>query len=220
MLRYEMTDTQSIKSISKTREAHNNLIEKCDHASRACTELANLCSREQAEARSKKIKTRVFGGSASAVLLGGGLVAAGAVVTAVTGIFTLGAGAVAGAGITATGFAMVGTLATGTTAYVAYRYASAVDTFRSMCSSFQDMATKGREIKRNFDEIDVILVQCKTTADVLLNAKRQHVTTICKNLSLLKKALKKLAEDRKDVLNTFKTERFHKLIAEEAYSFL
>ena len=185
-------------------EAHVDLEEKCKIASQKCTEGAEMCSRLQASAKKKKIKTRLVGGTVSTAVFGGGLAAGGAAASVFAGMFTFGIGTVVGLGVVAAGLTITGVGTATATGVLAYNFKKDENSFRLMSGRFRELAEHGRNIKHQFDVINTAMERYKRNHEFLATDDL-HVDGICNCLDLLQSILQsqhKTTSKAKDKMNT------------------
>ena len=192
--------------LENVRKSYEKFKKECKKSSDMCTKWANYCASHQADARLKKHATRAVGGTATAVMLGGGIAA-----SAVAGALTLGIGAIVGLSLTAAGlcaFSLGTAVATGVTAY---HFSEAEAAFKSASSNFLKLANHGIELKSYFSDIHQQVTRFKTNHSFLSKTNHSDINTLCSTLDRLKSLLESqrlLTSQARNTLLTFK-QRFH-----------
>ena len=172
------------KWLENVNDSYQNFEKQCKETSDAFTELANECASHQAGANTKKKATRAVGGTASAVLLGGGVAA-----SAVAGALTLGIGAIVGLSLTAAALAVTGLGTATATGITASHYSKAENAFESASKIFQELANYGIDLQSHFDDIHVVVTRFKTNQVFIVSTDQGDLDTMCGALDKLKAIL-------------------------------
>ena len=133
------------RSLAEAESSYLEFVDACNAAIKSCDEAAQICGRKANEARGKKLTARIAGGTASAIAMGVGTVAATAALTVSTG----------GLGALALGVAAgtVGAAAAVTTHRIASEYAKSEASFRSIRQEFDDLLRLTRDFKQGVSDV-------------------------------------------------------------------
>ena len=163
---------------------YTTFTDKCNEASKKCTEIAESCATFKATARNKKNKTRVVGGVSTAVMLSGGIAS-----SVVAGVFTFGIGAIVGLSLTAFGLGASGVGTAVITAITAYNFGKAEDSFKSMALTFRELAQYGIDLRSHFEDMHTRLMHYQKNHFMLNHTNRSDKERLCKVLDRLQSIL-------------------------------
>ena len=138
------------RSLVKAERSYLEFKDACNAAIKSCDGAAQICGRKANKARAKKLATSIGGGTASAVAMGAGAVAA----TAVTGglaslALCIAAGTVGAVGIV-------------TTDCIASEYAKSEASFRSIRQEFDTLLRLTRDFKQGVSDVHNNLLAIST----------------------------------------------------------
>ena len=158
--------TQVQQYFTETQKYYTEFREKFDAASSSCTDIIKACHDKKTNANGKMIGTRMLGSGATLA----GVSTMGIALSAVAGVFTLGAGTVIGLAVTGA--------VTGTAGVSAYYYA---DNFKKLEEAFKNLGSKFENMSfciTNLEmDIYMIIEELNKADQLLRNLSVHHLTT-------------------------------------------
>ena len=171
------------RSLAQAESSYLEFVDVCNAAIKSCDDAAQICGRKANEARGKKLTTRIAGGTASAIAMGVGEVAATAFTVSTGGLGALALGAAAGT---------VGVAGAVTTHCIASEYATSEESFRSIRREFDDLLRLTRDFKKGVshihDNVEAISMHVNDIAYWMKNGHGRSVLLIHDALEHLNEA--------------------------------
>ena len=190
--------TKMEKSLQYIGQAHESYVEKCNKVCKTCTLCSESCALQHAEVERNREKSLQLG----RVLGVAGLTAAVIVTFPVFGPFTVfAAGTVVGSvGVTAVASLTKAVLAVDD----AQKYQKQEESFKKMCSTFNELSKHGTELKQMLDDLHEIVVRYETNHKIAITIDRKDQEGLCTALDKLKSLLQLAHSETLKARNTLR----------------